>query len=331
MAESVGGTRIKLLKIWEIISQQSDEEHPIPSTDIIRQLNECGINCDRRTLYTDVEILNSFGYEIFSRRTSCNEYWVSERSFDLPELHILIDAVQAASFITEDKTKELTGKLASLAGSNRAEVLKRNTVAFNTTKSTNQHIYYAVNEISRAINMKKKVLFRYFDYDYKHRRIYRKDGHRYVVNPIATVFSNDKYYLVCYNDVNENITHYRIDRMEAVSVLEDKNITPMKNGKIFSVTRHKKSLFGMYNGESVSVKFEVKERLLDVVFDQFGEKVFIEKTDKDGIYNFIAEVQMSNVFLGWCCAFGEDLKVIAPKSVKDKIKEHINALTECYK
>ncbi len=331
MTENKGNTRIKLLKIWEILTQESDEEHPLSSLEIIDKLQSYGISCDRRTLYSDIEALNAFGYEVMSQRSATNEYWVAERSFDVPELHILIDAVQAAAFITKDKTNELVNKLASLAGSRRAEVIKNNTVTFNTTKSTNEHIYYAVNEISRAIEKKKKVLFRYFDYDHKHERIYRKDGHRYVVNPVATVFSNDKYYLVCYNDVNKNITHYRIDRMEAVSALEDKDITPMQKGMDFSVARHKKSLFGMYSGEGVSVKFEVKEKLLDVVFDQFGEKVFIDKTEKDGVYSFVAEVQLSNVFLGWCCAFGDDLKVVAPKSVRDKIKEHIDALSECYK
>ena len=322
-------SKITILKIWEILTQQTDEEHPMPSTVLLERLLEYGISCDRRTLYSNIETLNEYGYEVLSRRSRQNEYWVADRSFDLPELHILIDAVQAASFITRGKTEELVDKIAHLAGSMSGAVIKKNTVAFNTTKSTNEHIYYSVNEISVAIEKQRKLLFRYFDYDYKHNKVYRRDGHRYVVNPIATVFSNDKYYLVCYNDVNKNITHYRIDRMEAVSVLEDKPISPY-TGERFNITRHKKAIFGMYTGDFVRAGFEVEPSLLDVVFDQFGEGVRL-KPLPDGRYYFSEEVQLSTVFYGWVSAFGESLKIVSPPSAVMKVREHIARLSEVYK
>ncbi len=322
-------SKITILKIWEILCAETDEEHPMSSVQLLSKLEECGISCDRRTLYSNIDTLNEYGYEVLSRRSRQNEYWVAERSFDLPELHILIDAIQAAAFITEKKTEELVDKVARLAGSRSGAVIKQNTVAFNTTKSTNEFIYYSVNEISYAIEKGLKILFRYFDYDHKHNKVYRRDGHRYVVNPVATVFSNDKYYLVCYNDVNRNMTHYRIDRMEAVQVLEDKPITPYDYTESFDITRHKKALFGMYTGDFVKVRFEVEERLLDVVFDQFGDKVEIEPV-REGWYSFVADVQASSVFFGWVCAFGGSLRVVSPASLIERIREHILTLAEVY-
>ena len=151
--------RVRLLRIWEILKQESDEEHPMSSLVLLSKLKEGGIECDRRTLYSDIKVLNYFGYEILCNRSTTNEYYVVDREFDIPEIHILMDAVQAASFITEKKTEELVDKIAHLAGSQRAEVLKQNIVKFNSTKGTNEHIYYSVSEIAKAINNHKKVTF----------------------------------------------------------------------------------------------------------------------------------------------------------------------------
>lgn len=185
-------TKIKLLKLWEILSQDSDEDHPLSTKRILEKLKCQGIECDRKTLYEDIRLLNEYGYEVLCEKGQhSNRYCVVDRSFDVPELHILMDAVQAAGFITEKKTAELVNKIASLGGSNRAEVLKTNLVHFNTTKHSNENIYYSVNEIGEAILSEKKLSFLYFDYNEKRERVFRKEGSRYVVNPVATVFFND--------------------------------------------------------------------------------------------------------------------------------------------
>ena len=133
--------RVRLLRIWEILKQESDDNHPIPTTILLSKLKEGGIECDRRTLYNDIKALNEFGYEVMCNRAATNEYYVVDREFDIPEIRILMDAVQAASFITEKKTKELVDKIARLAGSRTGEVLKQNIVDFNSTKGTNERTY----------------------------------------------------------------------------------------------------------------------------------------------------------------------------------------------
>ena len=321
-------TRIKLLKIWEILCQETDEEHPIESTALIEKLNEMGITCNRKTLYNDIQVLCDCGYEVLCQRGKKNAYYVLDRSFDLPELHILLDAVQAASFITEKKSAELIEKIASLAGSRSGEVLKRNIVAFNTTKNTNESIYYSVNEITLAITQGRKLSFTYFDYDGAHQRVYRKDGQIYKVNPFATVFSNDNYYLICYDDKHNDMMHYRVDRMDQVTMLSDKSL-PLPKGSRFNVKKHKKQLFGMFIGEEEKVKFEVDKTLLDVVYDKFGRDIKFSAKD-DNTYVFSADIQVSPIFYGWCCAFGDKLKVVRPDNVVLGIKEHIDQLKAIY-
>lgn len=163
--------------------------------ELIKKLAESGIEVDRKILYGDIKLLNNFGYEVMTHRSSSNEYYVADRKFDVPELHILMDAVRAASFITQRKTDDLIGKIAQLAGSRKAEIIKRNIVEFETAKSINENIYYSVYEIASAIEEKNKITFSYFDYDTKRKKVYRKDksdlnkNKVYIVNPLATVFS----------------------------------------------------------------------------------------------------------------------------------------------
>ena len=252
--------KIKLLKIWDILTQHTDESHPMSTPVLIQKLAEYGIEVDRKILYSDIKLLNNFGYEVMCHRSSSNEYYVADRKFDIPEIHILMDAVKAAGFITEKKTDELVNKIAQLAGSQRAEVLTRNVVEFNTTKSVNENIYYSVYEIATAIEEEKKITFTYFDYDTKRRKVYRKkksdpsQNRKYTVNPLATVFSNDNYYLICYDDWFGNLSHYRVDRMDEVT-MRDISITEEAESKKADIVKHKQQLFGMFGGETEKVSF----------------------------------------------------------------------------
>lgn len=321
-------TRIKLLKIWEILCQETDEEHPMESTELIEKLAEMDIHCERKTIYRDIETLIECGYDIVCERGKKNKYYVLDRSFDLAEIHIMLDAIQAASFITDKKTGLLVDKVANLAGSRKGEVLKRNIVAFNKTKNTNESIFYSVDEIVRAISKKKKIEFKYFDYDAKHKKVYRKEGGRYVMNPYSTVFSDDNYYLLAYNDKYKTIMHYRVDRMDNVKMMDD-DIVPLEEGKNFDITKHKKGVFGMFTGDEQEVRFIVDKSMLDVVFDRFGKNVQLMQHDEDK-YTFTANVQVSPIFMGWCCAFGNKIKVVAPESVVEQIKEHIKHISSAY-
>jgi len=190
--------KIKLLKIWEILLKDSDKEHPLDTINIIDRLAKQGISCDRKTLYNDIKELNKHGYKVYKKRSRRNMYYTDLSEFSVPELRILIDAVQSAKFISEQKTDELVDKIANLAGSYRADTLK-NGVYFDTQKYNNEAVFHNIKMIDEAINTDKKVSFRYFDYNEDGDIVYRKYGARYLVNPVAFVLNDDCYYLVCYN------------------------------------------------------------------------------------------------------------------------------------
>ena len=322
-------SKIKLLRIWEILKQDSDENNPLTTNQILVKLSESGIICDRRTLYQDIAILNSYGYEVICKKGQhSNGYYVIDRSFDVPELRILIDAVQAASFISPKKTAELTDKIAALGGSYRADILKKNIVEFNTTKHNNEHIYYSVNAIEDAILAGKKISFQYFDLNESHERVFRKNGEKYLVNPVAMVFSNDNYYLICYHDNHDGITTYRIDRMLNVSVSEQE-INKAAQPKGLNIAKHRKQSFSMFGGKTETVKFEADKDLLDVIYDKFGEDTQIRPLG-NGKISFTADVEISPMFFGWCCSFGKRLKIIAPFTMVALVSNYIKELAQIY-
>ena len=320
--------RIRLLRIWEILNRETDEDHPMGTETLREKLLEGGIDCHRVTLYEDIKLLNEAGYEIMTRRGRSNQYYVMDRKFSNPEVHILMDAVQAASFITEKKTAELVDKIAHLAGSQKAAVLKKNIVQFNTAKSTNENIYYSVSEIVTAINNRQKIIFLYFDYDCNHKRVYRRDGHHYVVSPFATIFADGHYYLVIYDKRYNKMTHYRIDRMDKVEIIDDHADMP-PDELAFDVGNYKKQLFGMFSGEATNVTIEMSSYLMDVVFDLFGEKTKILPFGDNKI-RFSADVQISDLFFGWCSSFGENVTLIAPQNVLEDYKCYLDQVKVQY-
>jgi len=234
--------KIKLLKLYEILSNNSDEANPLSTQDLKELLKAEGISVERKTLYDDIDLLNKCGYEIMQVRKKQNMYYVSDRNFDTAEVRILIDAVEAASFITKEKTDRLTDKIASLAGSHKGEVIKNNIVAFDTTKRDNEQIYYNVFNINEAIIAKKKISFKYYKFNAKGEKIAMHENKPYTVNPIATMVSNDNYYLICTSDKYKDVAHYRIDRMENVKITRD-DFVLTDDPKDFDPRKNKKQIF----------------------------------------------------------------------------------------
>lgn len=205
--------KIKLLVLYDILQRETDEEHPLSTNEIIERLSARGIEVSRKILPGDIALLNKYGFEILSYKKKSHYYYVAYRPFDIAELKVFIDAVQAATFISESKTEGLVNRLASMAGEKQAEKLKQNFICYDTVKKDSKYIFYYIDEIERAIEQGNKISFCYCYLTYKAERKYRKDGQRYIVNPLALVYSRENYYVVCYDNNHKGCANYRIDRM----------------------------------------------------------------------------------------------------------------------
>lgn len=317
--------KLKVLKLLELLRQSTDEQHPMTTNNIAIQLAQVGIPCDRRTISQDIATLNELGYEVMSTMIGHEKaYYVEDRSFSIPELKILIDAVHASSFITEKKSEELIDKLVVLAGSHRAEVLKRNMVCFNTRKHSNERIFYNVDYLEDAILQQKKVIFRYFDLDENGERIYRREGHHYVVEPIALVFNEDNYYLTCYSARHDSTSNYRVDRMDSVEIIDElccEKAVALRN----EVAEYTEQVFKMFGGKQEDVTLKFDRSLIGVVYDKFGEDTHMVTS---GEHECIADVkvQISPTFWGWIFQFAGQMKIVSPNNVIAAYNEQVQRL-----
>ena len=327
---AVNPQKIKLLKLYEILRQHTDEDRPLSTNQLCAMLEAEGITCDRRTLAEDIDILNANGFEVLRRRTRyAMLFYIVDRRFDLAEVKILIDAIQAASFITPQKTKELTDKVASLAGSHMATVLTGNLVTFNTRKHTNEAIYYTVDTLERALLQKQKASFQYFDLNEHNERVFRKDGERYLVNPVGLVYHEDNYYLVTYHEIHEATVNYRVDRMADVQI-EETAVAEQAIALSDELGTYTEHVFKMFNGPQATVELQFDRKLIDAVHDKFGERIEIIAC-KRGLCKATVEVLVSPVFFGWCFQFGNNMKILSPDFVAAEMKEHASAVVRMYR
>lgn len=312
--------RIRLLMMVEILRQKTTADNPLTTNELINELSKIDINCDRRTLGRDVELLNKYGYTVMTKtigRQNC--YYMDSQNFSLNELKILMDAVQAASFVSQKQTELLIDKIADIAGSRRVEVLKENIVCFNTVKHTDEAVFESITELEKALCNRKQASFYYFDRNEDGKKVYRKEKKRYVVEPMALIFNDDNFYLMTWSSEYNGITNYRVDRMDEV-VAEEDDISGNAFVKDGDITAFTETVFKMYGGDLYDVVLEFEDKLIDVVHDKFGEKTKMIRT-AEGRCVASVKVQIAPSFWGWMFQFAGEMKIISPESLMEEYRE----------
>ena len=314
--------KLKLLYLMRILLTQTDETHQLSVNELISKLADLDVSVERKTVYDDLEALKLFGLDIVMEKSKSYGYYIAGRDFELPELKLLADAVQSSKFITERKSLELIRKLESLASVYDAGKLRRQVFIQNRVKSMNESIYYSVDAMHEAIAEGKKISFKYFDYDIYKKRVFRRNGARYIVSPAALSWNEENYYLIAYSDDREGLTHFRVDRMNDVKRLDEKRSVSAAD---FNLADYTKKVFGMFGGEVTGVKLRVSNQLIGAVIDRFGKDIIMIA---DGEHHFTVNVSvaLSPIFYGWLFQFGELCEVLAPQSLKDSLKSRAEEL-----
>lgn len=312
---SSSSQKMKLLYLMRIFMERTDADHAMSIQELIAALAEYDISAERKSIYSDIELLREFGLDIEMKRSKTVGYYVDAREFELPELKLLVDAVHSSRFITAKKSNELIQKLAGLTSKPQANQLCRQVYAASRPKTMNESIYYNIDAIHTAIQSGYKICFQYFDYNAYKERVYRKEGEIYCQSPIALCWEDDKYYLICYSTKYDNFANYRVDRMSNVTVCEETAQKP----KEFDVVEYTKQMFGMHSGELVTATLRFEQSLANTVMDRFGPDVpFCKKGD---FIEICVEVSSSPVFFSWMFQFGNKAEIVAPKSLIASMKE----------
>ena len=308
--------KLKIFYIKDYLERNSHEGRPIRAAELIQHLDrQYGISCDRKTVYSDIAALQDYGVDIVSVPGKNGGYYIASRNFELPELKLLIDAVQSSRYLTERKSKELIEKLCAQCNEQDAKLMRRTVLVSGRVKSMNETIYYNVDAIQDAITQGKQITFRYFDWDFGGKRKYREK--EYLASPYGLCQDNENCYLLAYS-ARHGITSYRVDRMTDIRLTGDARVPcPELTGK--ALHEHANRLFQMYSGDAVDVKLKFHRSLLNVVIDRFGKDTMLIPDGEDW-FNFTVKVAISPMFLSWVIGFGSKAKVLHPQSVADACK-----------
>ena len=309
--------KLKIFYILDYLQRNSHQDHPVRASELIDMLQRnYNIACERKTIYSDIQALQDYGVDIESIPGKNGGYYIASRNFELPELKLLIDAVQSSRFLTEKKSRELIEKLCNQCSIHDARLMRRDMLVSGRVKSMNETIYYNVDAIQDAISMNRAISFRYFDWGIDGKRKYREKN--YYASPYGLCQDNENCYLLAHSP-RHGITSYRVDRMSEITITEDvRTPCPELTGK--ALHEHANRLFQMFAGDSVNVKMRFHKTLANVVIDRFGRDTILIPEGNE-YFNFTVNVAVSPMFLSWVIGFGSKAKILYPQSVIDECRQ----------
>lgn len=311
--------------------KDTDDEHGITIADMIAYLEANDIRAERKSLYDDVETLRSYGMDIVMEKKDKKAYYkLVSRNFELAELKLLVDSVQSAKFITSKKTEELIKKLESLSSKHQAVELQRQVYVLNRVKNPNEKIYLYVDMLHHAIHNDHKVAFKYTSWNLKKQLVPKHDGKVYRISPWALTWDDENYYLIGFDEEENKIKHFRVDKMLSLEELTEGRLGKDEFSG-FDLATYSKKVFGMYGGEEQTVKLRVHNNLVGVIIDRFGTDInIIPDKDKEH-FTVNVEVASSNQFLGWIIGLGDGVEIISPTELRDKMVSIADVLIGKYK
>ena len=309
--------KLKILYVLDYLQKNSHEDRLVNASELIHMLQrQHNIQCDRKTVYSDIAALQDYGVDIVSVPGKNGGYYIASRIFELPELKLLIDAVHSSKYLTQKKSRELIEKLCMQCNEQDANLMKRSVLVSGRVKSMNETIYYNVDAIQEAIAQNRSITFRYFDWGMDRRRHYREKA--YEASPYGLCQDNENCYLLAHSD-RHGVTSYRVDRMSDICIT-DKTRTPCPELTGKALTDHANRLFQMYAGDAVNVKMRFHKDLLNVVIDRFGKDIMLIPDGEDH-FNFTVNVAVSPMFLSWVIGFGRKAKILYPEAVVQQCRE----------
>ena len=320
--------KLKLLYLTQLLMEKTDEEHAVTMQEIIAYLQANHISAERKAIYQDIELLREFGMDILKKPGRPGGYALVSRQFELAELKLLVDAVQASKFITTKKSRQLIGKLETLCSKAQARQLHRQVVVTNRNKAVNENIYYNVDLIYNAIAQNTKIRFQYFEWSVNKEMKLRRGGEFYEVSPWLLSWDDENYYLIAYDGKSGEIRHYRVDKMLKAGLSDD-----VREGKEqfahFDAAAYSRKTFGMFAGEEETVVLCCDAGLPGVMIDRFGKDVALRRLDDTHIRARV-QVAVSRQFFGWITGLGAGVQIESPERVTQAYRGYLQGILEQY-
>ncbi len=306
MAKSANQKR-KLLLLAKLLLERSDEDHPISRQDMQQELERWGVSAERKSIYDDMEQLKELGLDVQARRGRSGGWYIGARDFELAELKLLVDAVQSSRFLTKRKSDALIRKLEGLTSVHQARQLQRQVYVDRRVKTMNESIFYNVDKLQGAIAQNRVVTFRYFEYNARRERVFRREGARYKLTPYGLIWDSENYYLAGWDELRREVRHYRVDKMADISVTSMKG-HPQEG---WTAEGYARKHFGMFAGTPCQLRLRCEDRLAGVVIDRFGLEAALIP-DGEGYFTVSVDLVVSPPLWGWLFGLGPGVEVLSP-------------------
>ena len=307
----------RILYIRRFLEEQTDEAHPATVSDILAYLSSIGITAHRRTVMLDIDQLNEAGMDVVCAKGRQNKYFIGDGLLELPELKLLLDAVQASKFLTAKRSRALIDKLLSLVSIHQAADLKSNLYIEKHIKPKNESAYITADLLLTAINTKRRIQFMYVEYTPKKKKAYKHGRRLYELSPWAFVWNNDSYYIIGHSKTHGKAAKFRVDRIAAPKLTDLPTIPAPED---FDLAVYVKSIFQMYDGPMLDVTLKCRNEFMKTIVDRFGEQVKTEIADAEHFYAKVS-VAASKTFYGWIFASDGAINITAPKEAVKAYQE----------
>jgi hypothetical protein len=313
--------KFKFTYLMKIMAEKTDDEHSLTMPQILEELEKYEVSAERKSIYEDFKDMSKLGIDVIKEQRGRETFYhIAGREFELAEVKLLIDAVQSAKFITQKKSKSLISKVKNFVSEHQAKQLQRQIVINDRVKTMNESVYYNVDDIHTAINQNRKIKFKYYKWDIDKKLVERHGGSYFVVSPWALLWDDENYYMIAFDDWDNKIKHYRVDKMMYIEVGNDER-AGKEEFKNFDMAKYSKATFGMYHGEKTKVCIKFANHMCGVFIDRFGKDTLFRKIDENHS-ELIADINVSPQFFGWIFSLGNDVEIVSPKEVVNELREY---------
>lgn len=326
------GQKLKLIYIIDILKKFTDEDHPMNATELCERLSELGVSAERKAVYNDIEMLIYYGWDIIKTRTPKSGYFLGSREFELPEIYLLADAVRSAEFITPKKTRELLNKIDAFLSVHQSAKREKITYISSRYKCKNEAIYYNIDKINNAVEKSVKIKLTYLKRVLADDKKIKTEEKEMLISPYATLWENDRYYLVGNNEKYDNLIHLRLDRIKSVELtdLKSRHFSEVSEYRDnFNVSDYAAKTFNMYGGEEAEIELKCKKDRLEQIIDRFSDEISVCKLTEE-TFSFSTQVIISDGLISWLLQFGSDIEVTKPETLRNRIAEKIKELSRIY-
>lgn len=354
--------KIKPYVVLQHLLKQSDENHVATSFDMIAFLEECGIDAERRSIYTDIREINKVALMLEEECTieeaeemlEADEddelklvvydphrkgFYVRQRHFDLNDMRLLAECVYSAKFVTEGQAKRLVDVVCDFVSEHQAERIKHNAFLADRVKTNNRSVLNNLAIINDAMSRRldgkshkpEKISFKYLKHTIgdMSQQVERRKGEKYVVSPYQLLISDGNYYLLAYVNEKQKMRTYRVDRMKDVTLTGEPREGDDEFAKL-DVRTYTQKVFGMYGGTQKRVTIQFINPLLDTAVERFGTKDVQYSRVDDRHFKVTANVEVSDQFYGWLLGFGKRVKLTWPDDEVEKFKAYIDKIRDAY-